>query len=177
MTREQIIEAIKAMTVLELNELVKACEEEFGVSAAAPVGVAAVAGAARVLGHVCPPSLLQRVIAKCASLQPDLEAYDRNRRLIVDGLNRIKGFTCHCPKGAFYVFPCIKEFGMSSDEFATRLLQEEKLAIVLGTEGDGLAAGTIADCDYTVCIPMSHGVDSLNVAAASAVAFWQLGNR
>lgn len=58
-----------------------------------------------------------------------------------------------------------------------RLLEEEKLAIILGTEGDGLATATIADCDYTVKIPMSHGVDSLNVAAASAVAFWQLGNR
>ena len=57
----------------------------------------------------------------------------------------------------------------------SRLPAEEKLAIVLGTEGDGLATGTIADCDYTVKIPMSHGVDSLNVAAASAVAFWQLG--
>ena len=56
-----------------------------------------------------------------------------------------------------------------------RLGNVEKLAIVLGTEGDGLAAKTIADCDYTVRIPMSHGVDSLNVAAASAVAFWQLG--
>lgn len=58
-----------------------------------------------------------------------------------------------------------------------QLMAEEKLAIILGTEGDGLAASTIADCDYTVCIPMSHGVDSLNVAAASAVAFWQLGAR
>jgi tRNA G18 (ribose-2'-O)-methylase SpoU len=57
------------------------------------------------------------------------------------------------------------------------LMSEEKLAIVLGTEGDGLAKSTIADCDYTVKIPMSHGVDSLNVAAASAVAFWQLGNK
>lgn len=56
-----------------------------------------------------------------------------------------------------------------------QLMSEEKLAVVLGTEGDGLSTGTIADCDYTVCIPMSHGVDSLNVAAASAVAFWQLG--
>lgn len=55
------------------------------------------------------------------------------------------------------------------------LMAEEKLAIILGTEGDGLANTTIADCDYTVRIPMSHGVDSLNVAAASAVAFWQLG--
>lgn len=58
----------------------------------------------------------------------------------------------------------------------SKLMAEEKLAIILGTEGDGLAAKTIADCDYTVKIPMSHGVDSLNVAAASAVAFWQLGN-
>lgn len=57
------------------------------------------------------------------------------------------------------------------------LRKEEKLAIILGTEGEGLAAETIADCDYTVRIPMSHGVDSLNVAAASAIAFWELGNR
>ena len=56
------------------------------------------------------------------------------------------------------------------------LNREEKLAVVLGTEGDGLAGSTIAHCDYTVCIPMAHGVDSLNVAAASAVAFYQLGN-
>ena len=55
-----------------------------------------------------------------------------------------------------------------------RLKKEERLAIVLGTEGDGLAGRTIADCDYTVMIPMAHGVDSLNVAAASAVAFWEL---
>lgn len=56
------------------------------------------------------------------------------------------------------------------------LLSEEKLAIVLGTEGEGLSQRTIENCDYTVKIPMSHGVDSLNVAAASAVAFWQLCN-
>ena len=55
------------------------------------------------------------------------------------------------------------------------LHKEEKLAVVLGAEGDGLSPATIADCDYKVMIPMSHGVDSLNVAAASAVAFWQLG--
>ena len=58
-----------------------------------------------------------------------------------------------------------------------QLVHEEKLAIVLGTEGDGLAANTIADCDYTVKIPMYHGVDSLNVAAASAVAFWEMRRR
>lgn len=58
-----------------------------------------------------------------------------------------------------------------------QLMAEDKLAIVLGTEGDGLKNETIADCDYTVRIPMYHGVDSLNVAAASAVAFWQLRRR
>ena len=67
----------------------------------------------------------------------------------------------------------LKEDSVSIDHPA--LLSEEKLAIILGTEGDGLATATIADCDYTVRIPMSHDVDSLNVAAASAVAFWQLG--
>ena len=55
--------------------------------------------------------------------------------------------------------------------------QKKKLAVILGTEGEGLAAGTIAGCDYTVRIPMAHQVDSLNVAAASAVAFWELGKR
>lgn len=58
-----------------------------------------------------------------------------------------------------------------------RLCSEDKLALVLGTEGDGLSKRTIASCDYTVKIPMSHGVDSLNVAAAGAVAFWQLSRR
>jgi tRNA G18 (ribose-2'-O)-methylase SpoU len=69
----------------------------------------------------------------------------------------------------------LKDDSVTIDD--TKLMREEKLAIILGTEGDGLSAGTIADCDYTVRIPMSHGVDSLNVAAASAVAFWQLGRR
>ena len=55
------------------------------------------------------------------------------------------------------------------------LNSEEKLAVIMGTEGDGLLDSTIEACDYTVKIPMSHGVDSLNVAAASSVAFWQLG--
>ena len=69
----------------------------------------------------------------------------------------------------------LREDSVSIDD--KRLMSEEKLAIVLGTEGDGLAADTIAACNYTVRIPMAHGVDSLNVAAASAVAFWQLSVR
>lgn len=69
----------------------------------------------------------------------------------------------------------LKEDSASIDD--PELMKEDKLAVILGTEGDGLAPETIADCDYTVMIPMSHGVDLLNVAAASAVAFWQLGKR
>lgn len=69
----------------------------------------------------------------------------------------------------------LKDDSLSIDD--PKLLHEEKLAVILGTEGDGLAASTIARCDYTVRIPMSHGVDSLNVAAASAVAFWELRTR
>ncbi len=69
----------------------------------------------------------------------------------------------------------LKEESLSIDDPA--LLAEEKLAIILGTEGDGLATETIGNCDYTVMIPMSHHVDSLNVAAASALAFWELGKK
>ena len=69
----------------------------------------------------------------------------------------------------------LKDDSVSIDDPVLR--REEKLAVVLGTEGDGLAAVTIEDCDYTVKIPMYHGVDSLNVAAASAVAFWELRAR
>ena len=69
-------------------------------------------------------------------------------------------------------------FALTDDSISIddpQLLSEEKLAIVLGTEGEGLTDTTINACDYTVKIPMTHGVDSLNVAAASAVAFWVLG--
>ena len=66
----------------------------------------------------------------------------------------------------------LKDDSVSIDDPA--LAAEERLAIILGSEGDGLTDSTIADCDYTVKIPMYHGVDSLNVAAASAVAFWEL---
>ncbi len=86
-----------------------------------------------------------------------------------EGLRRLK------EQGFRTLAMALRDDSLSVDD--PRLTAEEKLAIVLGTEGDGLADGTIADCDYTVRIPMSHGVDSLNVAAASAVAFWQLSRR
>ena len=69
----------------------------------------------------------------------------------------------------------LRDDSLSIDD--PRLLEVEKLAVILGSEGDGLTDGTLADCDYTVRIPMYHGVDSLNVAAASAVAFWELRAR
>lgn len=77
--------------------------------------------------------------------------------------------------GFHTVAMALKKDSLSIDD--PKLMNEDKLAIVLGTEGDGLAPETIAACDDTVCIPMAHGVDSLNVAAASAVAFWQLGRQ
>lgn len=67
----------------------------------------------------------------------------------------------------------LEEKSVSIDD--KNLCSDEKLAVIMGTEGDGLSPETISRSDYTVCIPMAHGVDSLNVAAASAVAFWQLG--
>ena len=69
----------------------------------------------------------------------------------------------------------LKENTLSIDD--ARLQQEPRLAVVLGTEGEGLTDAAISQCDYTVKIPMYHGVDSLNVAAASAVAFWELRAR
>ena len=67
----------------------------------------------------------------------------------------------------------LKKDSLSIDD--PRLRQAEKSAVFMGSEGYGLCDQTIRSCDYTVCIPMSHGVDSLNVAAASAIAFWNLG--
>ncbi len=85
------------------------------------------------------------------------------------GLERLKALGFHTAAMA------LSDDSVPVDDPA--LAAREKLAVVLGTEGEGLAPRTIADCDDTVRIPMSHGVDSLNVAAASAVAFWELGKR
>ena len=83
------------------------------------------------------------------------------------GIDRLHdlGFTCAAM--------ALKQDSVSLDDEG--LNAEKKIAVILGTEGDGLSDTAVAGCDYTVKIPMSHGVDSLNVAAASAVAFWQLG--
>ncbi len=86
-----------------------------------------------------------------------------------EGLDEIKAL------GFKTVAMALKDNSLSIDD--PRLADERKLAVVMGTEGDGLSEKTIAECDFTVKIPMYHGVDSLNVAAASAVAFYQLGNK
>ena len=83
------------------------------------------------------------------------------------------GMACLRKMGFKTVAMALKEDSVNIND--PDLIKEEKLAVILGTEGDGLADATLAKCDYTVMIPMSHGVDSLNVAAASAVAFWELG--
>ena len=86
-----------------------------------------------------------------------------------DGMNLLESF------GFKTVAMALTDDSVSIDDPC--LKSADKLAVILGTEGDGLSSDTIARCDYTVRIPMSHGVDSLNVAAASAVAFWQLRAR
>ena len=86
-----------------------------------------------------------------------------------DSLDEIKAL------GFKTVAMALKDNSFSIDD--PRLAKEDKLAIIMGTEGDGLSDQTISACDFTVKIPMYHGVDSLNVAAASAVAFYQLGKK
>ena len=95
--------------------------------------------------------------------------FDKKASWPKDGMKAIRNL------GFKTVAMALRDDSFSIDD--PELLAEEKLAVILGTEGDGLASQTIADCDYTVMIPMSHGVDSLNVAAASAVAFWELGKK
>ena len=91
---------------------------------------AAVAGAARAMGHVCAPSLMQRVIARCAALRPDLEAYDRNRRALYEGLTAM-GYEMARPDGAFYLF--IKAPGGDANAFSEKAKQKDLLLV----PGDG----------------------------------------
>lgn len=95
--------------------------------------------------------------------------FDKKASWPEDGMKAIQNL------GFKTVAMALREDSYSIDD--PKLLAEEKASVILGTEGDGLASQTIADCDYTVKIPMAHGVDSLNVAAASAVAFWELGRK
>lgn len=110
------------------------------------------------------------------------EIYTENKSINTEKSNNLKTETADL-SGCSYI-ATLHELGFTTAAMALKedsisiadpiLKSTEKLAIVLGTEGEGLADSTIASCDYTVLIPMSHGVDSLNVAAASAVAFWEI---
>lgn len=147
------------------------------------------AGARRiaVLENVMNPTNLGAIFRSAAALNMDALL------LTVGSTDPLYRRSCRVSMGAVFQIPwafldrveSVRTLGFRTVAMALRedtlsiedprLAAEPRLAIVLGTEGDGLADGTIAHCDYTVRIPMSHGVDSLNVAAASAVAFWQLG--
>ena len=91
---------------------------------------AAVAGASRAIGHVCAPSLLQKVIARCTHLRPDLEAYDRNRKALYEGLTEM-GYEMAKPDGAFYLF--IKAPGGDAVAFSNRAKEKDLLVV----PGDG----------------------------------------
>ena len=110
----------------------------------------------------------------CALKRRPLEDF----RKLCEGKNRIAILEdVMNPTNVGAIFRSAAALALTDDSVSIddlQLMSEEKLAVILGTEGDGLMQETIKACDYTVKIPMSHGVDSLNVAAASAVAFWQL---
>lgn len=158
------------------------------------------AGAKRiaVLENVMNPTNVGAIFRSAAALHMDAvllttscsnPLYRRSIRVSMGTVFQIPWtfLVCSSPDCPSSYIGDLKQLGFQTAAMALRddsvsiddphLLSEEKLAIILGSEGDGLTPATIAACDYTVRIPMAHGVDSLNVAAASAVAFWQLGKR
>lgn len=148
-----------------------------------------------VLEDVVNPTNVGAIIRSAAALNMDAvlltkacadPLYRRAARVSMGCVFQIPWTYINCEEGENYVEK-LKELGFATAAMALEsnsvsvedeeLNAREKIAVILGTEGEGLLQETINACDYTVCIPMAHGVDSLNVAAASAVAFWQLGNR
>ncbi len=143
-----------------------------------PTNVGAIFRSAAALGmdavlltRACSDPLYRRAIRVSMGtvFQIPWTFFDKKTSWPGDGMNLLKGY------GFRTAAMALRGDTVRLDDEG--LKRTEKLAVVLGTEGEGLAAETIADCDCTVRIPMSHGVDSLNVAAASAVAFWELGRR
>ncbi len=148
-----------------------------------------------VLEHVMNPTNVGAIFRSAAALGMDAvlltggcsdPLYRRAARVSMGTVFQIPWtFFPESPEKPSSYVDTLKELGFKTAAMAlsdisvniddSELMAEEKLAILLGSEGYGLSDETIAACDYTVCIPMTHGVDSLNVAAASAVAFWQLG--
>ena len=116
-------------------------------AAESPALYAAVAGAARSAGHVCAPSLWQKVIARCANLRPDLEAYDRNRRALYEGLTQM-GYEMAKPDGAFYLF--IKAPGGDANAFSEKAKQHDLLLV----PGDGFGCPGYFRICYCVSFEM-----------------------
>jgi len=148
-----------------------------------------------VIEDVVNPTNVGAIIRSAAALNMDAvlltkacadPLYRRAARVSMGCVFQIPWTYIECGEGENYI-DRLKELGFATAAMALEedsvsvddeeLNSREKIAVVLGTEGEGLKLQTIKACDYTVCIPMANGVDSLNVAAASAVAFWQLGNR
>ena len=173
------------LCAMERNELPQAdilCRDMYRIAVLEdvmnPTNVGAIFRSAAALGmdavlltHGCADPLYRRAIRVSMGtvFQIPWTYFDKKSSWPEEGMKSIQNL------GFKTVAMALRDDSFSIDD--PKLLAEEKLAIVLGTEGDGLASQTIADCDYTVKIPMSHGVDSLNVAAASAVAFWELGRK
>lgn len=148
-----------------------------------------------VIEDVVNPTNVGAIIRSAAALNMDAvlltkacadPLYRRAARVSMGCVFQIPWTYIECREGENYI-DRLKALGFATAAMALEedsvsvddeeLNSREKIAVVLGTEGEGLKPQTIKACDYTVCIPMANGVDSLNVAAASAVAFWQLGNR
>lgn len=148
-----------------------------------------------VIEDVVNPTNVGAIIRSAAALNMDAvlltkacadPLYRRAARVSMGCVFQIPWTYIECREGENYI-DRLKTLGFATAAMALEedsvsvddeeLNSREKIAVVLGTEGEGLKPQTIKACDYTVCIPMANGVDSLNVAAASAVAFWQLGNR
>ena len=143
-----------------------------------------------VLEDVVNPTNLGAIFRSAAALGMDAilltpgcsdPLYRRSARVSMGTVFQVPWAFLHRPLGYLHELGfksaalALKEDTLSIDD--PRLQKETRLAVVLGTEGEGLTDAAIAQCDYTVKIPMYHGVDSLNVAAASAVAFWELRAR
>ena len=163
-TIEEVCQGAKRIAILE--EVVNPTNVGALFRCAAALGMDAV-----ILTGGCSDPLYRRAsrVSMGTVFQIPWTYFDKKSSWPEEGMKSIQNL------GFKTVAMALRDDSFSIDD--PKLLAEEKLAIVLGTEGDGLASQTIADCDYTVKIPMSHGVDSLNVAAASAVAFWELGRK
>lgn len=141
-----------------------------------PTNVGAIFRSAAALGmdavlltSACSDPLYRRAarVAMGTVFQLPWTYFDEKHSPLTEGLKQLRGM------GFRSAAMALRTDSVNVDDPALRA--QERLAVILGTEGTGLRAETIAASDYTVCIPMAHGVDSLNVAAASAVAFWALG--